>query len=618
MALVWRDAFLASRLFGAMAAATLALGHAPHALAVPMHGIAMQGEPALPSGFDHLPFVNPDAPKGGTMRYGVYGTFDNLNPVIVRGALTTARGIWFDPEFGNLVFEPLMWRSPDEPFTLYGLVAESVETDEERTFVEFTLNPAARFSDGKPVRVEDVLFTTEMLSQVGLVRPQYTNWLSKVARIEKVGERGIRFTFNEKADRELPLLLAGLPVLPEHGFERETFGQTTLKPVIGSGPYVIERVVPGQSIAYRKNPDYWGRDLAVKRGLDNYDEIVVEYFRNQNAQFEGFQKGLFFVYADGSPEHWRSAYDFPAVRDGRVVKEEFETGRPAGVYGFFFNTRRPLFQDRRVRTALGLLYDFDWANKNLYYGAYRRIEGYFANSELSSVGRPADEREKALLARFPGAVAPEVMDGSWRPPASDASGADRKLMRDAVDMLKEAGYAFQGARLVGPDGRPFAFEILVQNADQQRIALGYQRTLARVGIAASIRLVDDAQYQLRKTSFDYDVLISAFNPTLSPGAEQRGRWGSAAATASGSFNYAGAANPAVDALIDAMTAARTKEDFVAAVRAYDRVLITEAYVVPLFYVGEQWLARWSFIRHPDKTPLNGYHLPSFWREPGAP
>ncbi|GGD88912.1 ABC transporter substrate-binding protein [Aureimonas endophytica] len=598
-------------------ATTLALlaASAFPALAAPAHAIAMHGEPKLEAGFDHLPFVDPAAPKGGTMRYGVYGTFDNLNPIIVRGATTTARGIWFDPEFGSLVFEPLMWRSPDEPFTLYGLLAESVETDAERRFVEFTLNPKARFSDGTPVTVEDVLFTTEMMKQVGVVRPQYTDWLSRVATIEKVGERGIRFTFNEKADRELPLLLAGLPVLPEHAFDRATFAQTTLKPVIGSGPYRIESLDPGRRITYRRNPDYWAKDLPVKRGLDNYESIVIDYYRNPDAQFEAFQKGLFYVYADGSPQHWRTAYDFPAVRDGRVVKEEFETGRPAGTYGFFFNTRRPIFHDRRVRQALGLLYDFEWANKNLYFGAYSRIAGYFANSELSSVGRPADAREKALLAPFPDAVSPEVLDGRWTPPVSDASGADRRLLKEAVDQLKAAGFTFVDGRLVDPNGQPFGFEILAQNADQQRIALGYQRTLGRIGIAVSIRLVDDAQYQLRKQRFDYDVLISPFNATLSPGAEQRGRWGSGSAKVNGSFNYAGAANPAVDAMIDAMTSARTREDFVSAVRAYDRVLISEAYVVPLFYVGKQWLARWTFVHHPDRTPLVGYYLPSFWREP---
>ncbi|UIJ73705.1 extracellular solute-binding protein [Aurantimonas sp. HBX-1] len=595
--------------------AVLLVAPAGQAAAEPMHAIAMQGEPALPADFDHFPFVNPDAPQGGTMRYGVFGTFDNLNPVIVRGATTTARGIWFDPEFGNLIFEPLMQRSPDEPFTMYGLLAETVETDDARSFVEFTLNAKARFSDGKPVRVEDVLFTTEMMKIPGVVRPQYTNWLSKVDRIEKVGERGVRFTFNDKADRELPLLLAGLPVLPEHGFDPATFERTTLDPVIGSGPYVIDQVEPGRRIVYRKNPDYWAKDLPAKRGIDNYDGIVVEYFRDANTQFEAFQKGLFYVLAEGNPRRWETVYDFPAVQDGRVIKETFQTGRPAGTYGFFFNTRRPVFEDRDVRAALSLLFDFEWVNQNLYYGGYKRISGYFANSELSSVGRPASDAEKALLAPFPDAVTPDVMAGEWQPPVSDGSGSDRRLMRQAIDALQAAGFTFSGGRMIDADGNPLRFEILAQNADQQRIALGYARTLSRVGVDVDVRQVDDAQYQLRKQSFDYDMLIAPFNGTLSPGAEQRGRWGSVSAEAPGSFNYAGVASPAADAMIDAMTSARTREEFVTAVRAYDRVLISGQYLVPLFYLGEQRLARWSFVKHPESIPLMGYHLPAFWMDP---
>jgi peptide/nickel transport system substrate-binding protein len=413
------------------------------------------------------------------------------------------------------------------------------------------------------------------------------------------------------------MLLAGLPVLPEHGFDRATFERTTLEPLIGSGPYLIDRVEPGQRITYRRDPDYWARDLPVKRGIDNYDRIVIEYFRDANAQFEAFQKGLYYVFPEGSPRHWQSAYDFPAVRDGRVVKETFQTGKPAGTYGFFFNTRRPVFQDRSVRAALGLLFDFEWANKNLYFGAYKRVTSFFENSELSSVGKPAGEKEKALLAPFPDAVTPEVLAGTWRPAVSDGSGSDRRLLRQAVEQLKEAGYSFAGGKMVGPGGQPLAFEVLAQNADQARIAQGFAGTLSRIGVGVNIRQVDDAQYQLRRQTFDYDMLMSSFTSSLSPGAEQRGRWGSGARDANGSFNFAGTAEPAIDALIDAMTQARSREDFVAAVRAYDRVLISGQYVVPLFYIPEQLLARWNFIQHPEMTPLTGYYLPSFWRDPAS-
>ncbi|MCQ0986237.1 extracellular solute-binding protein [Jiella sp. LLJ827] len=581
-------------------------------MAKPKHAIAMQGEPALPSDFDHLPFVNPNAPQGGTMRYGVFGTFDNLNPVIVRGALTTARGIWFDKEFGNLVFEPLMQRSADEPFTMYGLVAETIETDDERSFVEFQLNPDAKFSDGKPIRPEDVLFTVEMLREHG--RPLYGNWLRPAVKIEKVGEHGVRFTFDDTADRETPLLISGLPVLPEHAFDRDTFERTTLEPVIGSGPYVIADVKPGQQITYKKNPDYWGKDLPIKQGIDNYDTIVIDYYRDSNAQFEAFKKGNTYIYLEGDPNHWRTAYDFPAVDNGKVIKETFETGAPSNMLGFVFNTRREVFFDKTVRKALSMLFDFEWANRNLYYDAYARTGSFFQNSELSALGRPADDSEKALLAPYPDAVDSDVMDGSYAPTVTDGSGSDRRVLQQAVKLFQEAGYQFQGRQLVGPNGDPLSFEIMVQSPEQEKMALAYKRTLDRLGIMVEVRLVDDSQYQARKNAFDYDMIIAAYSASLSPGAEQTYRWGSVSKDLGGTFNYAGVADPAVDALIKEIVSARSREDFVAAVRAYDRVLISGYYVLPLFHLPEQRLARWHFIKHPDETALYGYQLPAFWRE----
>ncbi|SKA33379.1 extracellular solute-binding protein [Consotaella salsifontis] len=594
-------------------AALGAAGTPNEAGATPSHGIAMQGEPELPADFDHFPYANPDAPQGGRMIYGVFGTFDNLNPITVKSSLTTARGIWADPEFGSLVFESLLQRSADEPFTLYGLLAESVETDPDRSFVEFTLNPKAKFSDGTPVTVEDVLYTSEMLKDHG--RPFYGIRLKKVAKIEKVGERGVRFTFNDQADRELPLLLAMMPILPKHAFPPEAFDETTLRPVIGSGPYVIANVQPGQSILYRKDPNYWGKDLPVKRGIDNYDEIRIDYFRDINTQFEAFKKGLFYVYLEGNPRHWQTAYDFPAVADGDVIKEAFKTQIPAPIRAFVFNTRRPVFSDVRVRRALSLLFDFEWANKNLYYGAYQRISGFFDNSELSSIGRPASEAEKGLLGDALKEVDRDVLAGTYHAPVSDGSGTDRALLRQAMEELKKAGYSFEGGKLVSPEGQPLAFEIMAQSADEERLALAYARTLARLGITATVRQVDDSQYQARKQAFDYDMLLFTYTSSLSPGAEQVNRWGSQSRDATGSFNYAGVADPAVDALIERIVKARDREEFVDAVRAYDRLLISGYYVVPLFYLPDKWLARWSFLKHPDETPVTGYYLPAFWLDP---
>ncbi|MCW7545139.1 extracellular solute-binding protein [Aurantimonas litoralis] len=575
----------------------------------------MQGDPALPADFEHLPYANPDAPQGGTMRYGVFGTFDNLNPVIVRGALTTARGLWFDKQFGNLVFEPLMQRSMDEPFTMYGLLAETVETDDARSFVEFQLNPEATFSDGKPVRPEDVLFTVEMLREHG--RPMYANWLRPAVEIEKIGENGVRFTFDDTADRETPMLISGLPVLPEHAFDRDTFEQTTLEPVIGSGPYVIDTVEPGQRIVYRKNPDYWGKDLPVKQGFDNYETIAIEYFRDANAQFEAFKKGLSHVYIEGDPNHWRTAYDFPAVTRGDVVLESFTSGAPSNMLGFVFNTRRDVFADRAVRKGLSMLFDFEWANHNLFYDAYARTGSFFQNSELSSFGRPASDEERTLLGDHVDAVDPEVLDGSYAPMQTDGSGSDRKALQAAVSALRDAGYQFEGRSLIGPDGKPLAFEILVQSSEQERIALAYKRSLDRVGIQATIRQVDDAQYQARKNAYDYDMILATYSASLSPGAEQVYRWGSVSRDLPGTFNYAGAADPALDTMIGEIVAARSREDFVTAVRAYDRLLISGYYVLPLFHLPEQWLARWKFIQHPETTPLYGYQLPAFWRDPAS-
>jgi len=602
------------RRIAAAVAATLGLGLVPQiAPAEPMHGIAMIGEPALPPGFDHLPYANPDAPKGGKITYGVVGTFDSLNSFIVQGGTTSARGLR-DPVFGNLVFESLLARSDDEPFTLYGLLAETVETPPDRSFVEFTLNPLAKFSDGTPVTVDDVIFSMEILRDKG--RPNYKAYYAKVESIERIGERGVRFNMPNAHDRELPLIIGLMPILPKHAVNPETFDKSTLSPPIGSGPYTIATVDAPNAIVYKRNPDYWAKDLPIKRGLDNYDEIRIEYYRDANTMFEAFKKGLFQVNPEGDPAQWTTAYDFPAVRDGRVVKETFRTGVPKGMSGFVFNTRRPVFADRRVRQALAKLFDFGWVNKNLYYDAYARAAGYFNDSELSSIGVPANDLEKALLAPFPGAVDPAVMDGTYRPASSDASGGDRKLLREVLSELEAAGYELRDNGLVkAATGEPLTFEILVTTKEDERLALAYQRTLSRIGITATIRTVDAAQYQQRRQVFDFDMIRNTWIVSLSPGNEQLNRWSAAVADQDGSFNYPGVKEPAVDAMIQAMLQAKTREEFVAAVRALDRVLVSGAYVVPLFYLPDQWIARWTTIEHPERTALTGYQLPTWWARP---
>ncbi len=583
--------------------------------AEPSHGVAMRGEPALQADFQHLPYVNPEARQGGRLIYGVYGTFDDLNPFDIKSIRTGARGLW-EPVFGNLVFEPLMMRSRDEPFTLYGLLAEMVELPEDRGWMEFHLNPKAAFSDGEPVKVEDVLFTFDLLKKKG--RPPYSSRMKQVEIVEQTGDRSFKIVFNDQASRETPLLFGLMPVLAKHATDPEAFGRTTLEPPIASGPYTVAEVKPGESITYKRNRNYWGNDLPVNRGLFNPDTIRVDYYRNASTLFEAFKKGLFDIYPETSPAKWRTNYDFDAVKDGRVLKESFKRREPSGMLGLVFNTRRPVFKNRKVRKALAMLFDFEWANENLFFGAYTRTSSYWQDSDLSSLGVAANTMERELLSAFPDAVSEDVLDGTYRAPIANGTGRDRKIMRSALNALKGEGYALQDGKLIDPDGSPVTFELLIaggaglSSQDLERLALSYKRTASKLGIGIEVRFVDDSQYQARKGTFDYDMTIVRYSSSLSPGAEQLYRWGSESRDVEGSFNFAGAADPAIDAMIDKLLSARTNEEFTAAVRAYDRLLISGHYVVPLYHLSEELIARWSRIGRPDKTPLYGPQFPAWW------
>ena len=572
----------------------------------PSHAIAMHGEPALPKEFTHFPYVNPNAPKGGRIDYAAQGSFDSLNPFIVQG--DGARGI-IDLDFGNNVFETLMQRSADEAFTLYPLIAQTVETDDERSFVEFTLDPRARFSDGTPITPEDVLFSFQLLKDKGI--PRYATTINKLASMEKIGEHGVRFTFAQP-DRELPLILGLMPVLPEHATDAESFDRSTLRPMIGSGPYVISNVRPGEMVVLKRNPEYWAKDIPSKRGFDNYDEVRINYIRDDNTMFEAFKKGNVSIQLETDSLRWSNGYNFPAVQDGRVVKETFEKHIPSGMYGFVMNTRRDTFSDRNVRHALASLFDFEWANRNLFNNAYARTKSYFDGSQLSSFGIAASDAEKELLAPFPDAVLPEIMEGKWAPAVSDGSGRDRTFLRKGLELLQTAGYTMQNGRMVDPDGKPLSFEILLNGPSGVPMATAWSRTLARLGIHAEIRVVDVAQYLQRQRTYDFDVLLHNYTSSLSPGVEQVFRWGSASSSRDGTFNFAGVAEPAVDAAINALLTAHTQEDFIAAVRAYDRVLLSGAYVVPLYFQPVRWIARWHNIKRPETTPLYGPQLQTWW------
>ncbi len=576
------------------------------------HAISMHGEPALPADFSHFPFANPNAARGGSVTYGVVGGFDSLNPFVLKSMRTTARGMW-DPEFGKLIFEPLMTRSADEPFTLYGLLAEAVRMPEDRSWIEFRLDAGAKWADGKAVTPEDVIFTYEVLTESA--RPPFSTRMKRIDRIEKTGERTVKFTFNAESDREFPLIIAGFtPVLPAHATDKASFANSTLTPPLGSGPYSIAKVEAGQRITYERRNDYWGEQVPANLGTLNMSKIVVEYFGTQQSLFEAFKKGIVDIFVERDPANWQRAYDFPAVAEGRVKKSVFRTGAPATMQGFVFNTRRAVFSDRLTRKALSAAFDFETLNKSLYFGAFKRTASYWQGSILSSVSSPADNTEKALLGAFAAQIDAEVLQGTYLPQSTDGSGRDRKAMKAAFDLLTEAGFKRRGGAMAKGDAEPLAFEILIRSGSQteEKLALHYQRTLAALGVTVSVRSVDDAQYQLRLNDFDYDMIVASYSASLSPGIEQLSRWGSASRDAAGSFNYSGAADPAIDALIDKMLAATSAQDFQAAVRAFDRLLISGHYLVPLFHIDEQWVAHWDRLAFPDKAPMYGVQFPYWW------
>ena len=574
-------------------------------LAEPRPSIALHGAPLYAENFSAFPYANPSAPKGGRLTLGVLGSFESLNPFIVQGM--PAAGI------REFVIESLMARSLDEPFTLYGLLAETIDVANDRASVTFTLNAAARFSDRQPVTPEDVIRSFELLKVKG--RPNHRTYFAKVTKAEKVGERGVRFTFQDASDRELPLILGLMPVFAAHTTTAEKFESASMTPLVGSGPYTVSRVDPGRGLAFVRDPEYWGRELPVNRGRFNFDEVRFDYFRDASAMLETFKSGAIDIRLEEDPGRWADAYDIAPVRDGRIVKIEFAIGLPAGMTALVFNTRRTIFANPRVRQALMTLFDFEWCNRTLYNGLYDHTKSYFERSYLSSTGRPADARERTLLAPFLNSIRPEFLEGTYKFPTSDGSGQNRANQKVAFALLTEAGWVLKDGRLVNSaTGQPFSFEILANSNAQEALLLSYARSLEPLGIAVRVRVVDSAQYQERLSSFDYDMIQNTWPSSLSPGNEQLFRWSAKTADSKGSYNFSGVKNPAADAMIEAMLASETETDFVSAVRALDRVLLSGNYVIPLFYTPRQWVAFWARLKHPDKTPLFGYSLDTWWAE----
>lgn len=589
-----RSLFLALGLVASLLAAP--------ATAAPSHGIAMHGEPQLPETFTHFPYVNPEAPQGGVLRQALAGTFDSLNPFIVRGQPVNA--------VRTYVYESLMSRSLAEPFSLYGLIAQSIEVSPDRTRITFNLDPRARFSDGTPLTAADVAFSFQTLREHG--RPNHRTYYSKVERIETPDDHTVTFHLAGN-DRELVLILGLMPILPRHDFAAREFDSTTLRPPIGSGPYTVAEVRPGERVVFRKDPDYWGRDLPASRGRWNFDEVRIDYYRDEQTAFEAFKKGLADVRTEYDPMRWSRGYDFPAAVAGKVILETVPMALPAPHSGLVFNTRRALFADPKVREALVQAFNFEWANENLFNNLFERTQGFFDGSELSSVGRPASERERALLAAAGADLPPAVLEGRSILPVGDRIGRDRANLRRASELLAEAGWVPENGVLIHEEtGQAFAFELLVLSREQERIGLHFQRLLAGMGVRLQLRRVDSAQFQRRLLSYDFDMVPVTWDNSLSPGNEQAFYWGSFGRTVEGTRNYMGVADPAIDAMIEAMLEAEDRDGFVAAVRALDRLLIAGRYTVPLYHAPGQWLARWNHIERPSDTSLYGFDPTAAW------
>jgi len=569
------------------------------------HGIAMHGDLKYGPDFTHFDYVNPQAPKGGEVTLFDLGTYDSFNPFIIRG--NPAAGV------GNLT-ESLMTAAMDEPFSEYGLLAERVEMPADRSSVTFVLNAKARWHDGVPVSAEDVIWSFETLRDKG--NPYYRAYYASVDRVEKVGERGVRFHFRGTDNRELPLILGQLSVLPKHYWEKRDFERTTLEPPLGSGPYKIKSFEPGRNVVYERVADYWGADLPVNVGRENFDVIRYEYYRDNNVATEAFKAGAYDFRLENASKTWATQYDIAAVKDGRLVKRSFSHKRPAGMQGFAFNARRPLFRDRRVREALTYALDFEWSNKNLFYDQYTRSRSYFDNSELAATGLPSPA-ELAILEPYRGRIPEEVFTTEYNPPSSDGSGRIRDNLKKAVEILAGAGWTIDPStkklsRTVDGKKEQFRFEILLIDPQFERIALPFAKNLERLGVDARVRTVDAAQYKKRTDEFDFDMIVMSWGQSLSPGNEQRAFWGSAAASQPGSFNLVGITDPVVDELIEKLIAAPDRASLIAATRALDRVLQWGFWVIPNWYIGYDRVLYWDKFGMPDVVPDQGVQFDTWW------
>jgi len=570
----------------------------------PTHGLSIHGDLKYGPGFTHFAYANPRAPRGGNVTMAATGTFDNLNPFILKGV--PAAGI-------ATTFDTLTVSSADEPTSGYGLVAETIETPADRSWVTFTLRPAARFHDGSPMTADDVIWTFDTLRTRG--HPLYRSYYAQVASVEKLGPRKVRFTFNEGENRELPVILGQLPVLSKAYWAGRDFARTTLDAPLGSGPYRVESLEPGRSITYRRVADYWAAALPVNVGRFNFDTIRFDYYRDDTVALEAFKGGAYDIRQwEPSAKNWAKAYDVPAVRDGRIRKEQIPNEVPTGMQGFVFNTRRPIFADPRVREALTAAFDFEWSNAHLFYGAYTRTHSYFSNSELASRGLPT-AAELKVLEPFRGRVPDQVFTREYRPPTTGPDGVRPNLVH-ALDLLRQAGWVVRQMTLVNAQtGQPLTFEILLDDPGFERIALPFAKNLERLGVSARVRTVDTAQYEYRVKQFDFDMTVELLPQSLSPGNEQVDFFASASAGTPGSRNLAGIRDPVVDRLIELVIAAPDRDALIARTRALDRVLLWGHYVVPQFHFAAFRVAYWNRFGRPAVSPKYDLGLDTWWVDP---
>lgn len=570
------------------------------------HGLSLMGEPAYPPGFLHFKYVNPGAPKGGQLRLAEDGTFDSFNFVVPRG--TPATGL-------NLIYDTLMASSYDEVATEYGLIAEGVSHPADFSSVTYRLRADARWHDGKPISPEDVVFSFEALTKNN---PNQRFYYSHVVKAEKTGERDVTFTFDQAGNRELPQIVGQLTILPKHWWtgtdangKPRDIAQGTLEVPLGSGAYRIKSFIAGRSITYERVKDYWAKDLNVNVGKDNFDEMRYEYFRDDTVMLEAFKADQYDFRVESSAKNWATAYDFPARADGRVVLEMFENRASGVMQAFIPNLRRDKFKDPRVRRALNYALDFEGMNHTLFFGQYKRTNSFFSGTELASSGLPQG-RELEILNTLKDKVPPQVFTTAYTNPESGSEEARRANLREAARLFKEAGYEIKNRKLVNAKGEPFTIEFLLSSPAMERVAVFYRPALERLGIEVSIRMVDTSQYINRVRSRDYDMIVSGWGQSLSPGNEQREYWGSEAADREGSRNLAGIKDPAVDALIEKVIYASDRADLVAATHALDRVLLWNEYVIPAWGLNYTRTARWDRFAHPAQLPTYSYAFPDIW------